>query len=121
MAAILVIEDNPAYNQMVKLLLEAEGHDVKTAFNGALGLQLFKERKFDLVLTDIFMPEMEGLETIRELKSLNPDIKVISMSGGGTYQDLTYLKFTRDLGADRIFVKPFDNRELLKAIDELVA
>ncbi len=120
MTRILVIEDNVAYNKMLKMILEEKGYEVSTAFNGNEGLSLFKENKFDLIVTDIYMPEKEGMETIKEIRSIDPNIKIIAMSGGGKYKEFIYLQFTKDLGADRIFKKPFDNRELLQAISELV-
>jgi len=80
---ILVIDDESQLRAMLKKFLEMEGYEVITASNGKEGLHLFSEDPADLVITDLIMPDKEGIETIKELKASNPKTKVIAMSGGG--------------------------------------
>jgi len=120
MAAILVIDDEDLVVLMLKRLLEKAGHQVTTASNGNLGLKAFQEHNPDLVVTDLIMPEKEGIETIMELRQIQPDIKIIAISGGGGYgKPEDYLPVAKGLGADRVFSKPFDEQEFLSAIEQL--
>ncbi len=121
MARILVIEDDEAYQRMIQVLLEREGHQVTTASDGKEGIRLFKENPVELIITDIYMPEKDGLETITELKPEFPEVKIIAVSGGGSrgWKDST-LVMAEDLGADAVLSKPFEKAELFKTIEELL-
>lgn len=118
---ILVIDDEESVRFVVKEMLEFEGYEVTTAPNGKVGLQLFRKDPTDLILTDIFMPEMEGLETIRELHRDFPQLKIIAMSGGGESGMLSFLSFAKRFGALRTLRKPFSREELLETVQELLA
>lgn len=118
---ILVIDDEESVRFVVKEMLEFEGYEVTTAPNGKVGLQLFRKKPTDLILTDIFMPEMEGLETIRELHRDFPQLKIIAMSGGGESGMLSFLSFAKRFGALRTLRKPFSREELLEVVKELLA
>ena len=83
-------------------------------------MKLFRENRTDLVITDIFMPEKEGVEIIRELKKEFPTLRIIVMSGGGRKAEFSYLETAEIFGADRSFAKPFERQEMLTAIQELV-
>ncbi|MCD6116509.1 response regulator, partial [bacterium] len=83
MAYILVMEDERIIQTIIRRYLEREGHEVVIAGDGEEGIKLYNERPADLVLTDIIMPKKEGIETIRDLKKISPDVKIIAMSGGG--------------------------------------
>jgi len=121
MARILVIDDDDEVRGMVKEILVRVGHDVAEAVNGEEGLQIFAEEPTDLVITDIFMPEKEGLETIRELKRIYPEVKIIAMSGGIAVMDSSHtLWLAKGLGADRTVPKPIARDELLAAVDDLL-
>lgn len=117
---ILVIDDEESVRFVVKEMLEFEGYEVTTASNGKVGLQLFRKDPTDLILTDIFMPEMEGLETIRELHRDFPQLKIIAMSGGGESGMLSFLSFAKRFGALRTLRKPFSREELLATVRELL-
>ena len=117
---ILVIDDEESVRFVVKEMLEFEGYEVTTAPNGKVGLQLFRKDPTDLILTDIFMPEMEGLETIRELHRDFPQLKIIAMSGGGESGMLSFLSFAKRFGALRTLRKPFSREELLATVRELL-
>ena len=102
----------------MRIGLEAAGYDVDEASDGAEGLTLFKQQPADLIVTDIYMPNKEGLETIRELRRLDPDVKIIAMSGGGSAGD--FLPIAKRLGAAKTMQKPFDNEMLLEAVSEVL-
>ncbi len=120
MARILVIEDDPMLRRMINHQLQSEGHEVFEAPNGALGLKALEEKQADLVITDIFMPEKEGIETIMEVREKYPQAKIIAISGGGRLESVNYLELARNLGAHKIFQKPVKREELLDAVHELL-
>ena len=99
MAKILVIDDEPSILLMIKKMLEKEGHEVDLALNGRDGMELFENIKPDLVITDIIMPEKEGLETIFELRKKNPGLKIIAISGGGRISPEGYLPRCKTSGS----------------------
>jgi CheY-like chemotaxis protein len=121
MARILVIDDDNDVRHMVKEMLVRVGHDVTEAVNGQEGLRMFAERPADLIITDIFMPEKEGIETIREVKQDFPEVIIIAMSGGIAAMDSSVtLRGAKKLGADRTVPKPIDRDELLAVVDDLL-
>src|SRR5689334_21685732 len=105
MALILVIDDDPAMRRLVTRVL-AGRHKVIEAENGAEGLTLRAQHHPDLIITDILMPQKEGIETMREVKKLAPATKIIAMSGDAS-PNLMYLGMARSLGADAVLAKPF--------------
>ena len=119
-ARILVIDDEEEIRDILKQMLELEGYQVITAMDGNEGIKLFKQDPFDLVITDIIMPDKEGIETIIELRREFPDVKIISISGGGRIGPHDYLKMSKKLGAERSFTKPFERKKILQAIVELL-
>ncbi|MCJ8501903.1 response regulator [Desulfatitalea alkaliphila] len=126
MHRVLIIEDDDYVQNMLKQTLERAGYDVAAAANGAEGLKLYESNQqvsapFEVVITDLIMPEMEGIETITMLRKRNPDVKVIAISGGGRNRPEDYLFLAEKLGADRTFSKPVDRQALLDAVAELVA
>ncbi len=122
MKSILVIDDEEQLVKMVCTMLEREGYRVSVAQNGKQGLRLFRQEPVDLVITDIFMPEKEGLETIRELRREFPGIKIIAMSGGmAKAEGFSALPLAEKLGADHTLVKPFRRTELLSLVAECLA
>lgn len=119
MAHILVIEDDVAIRDLLRDVLEHHGHEVHVAADGREGLEAFHRYGADLVITDILMPDQEGLQTISELRQDNPDLKIVAVSGGGVIGSQTYLDRARDLGADRTIQKPFSVADVLAAVREL--
>lgn len=117
MALILVIDDEDQVRTMVRHTLEKMGHTVCEAANGNDGLHMFECARFDLVVTDIIMPEMEGIETIMEIRRRNPEARIIAMSGGGRARNLEFLPLAKKLGADQALRKPFRRAELLEVVD----
>ena len=120
MAKIIVIDDEPYILLMLKKMLEKEGYQVDMATNGVEGIELYHKHGADLIITDIVMPEKEGLETIINLKAENPSLKVIAISGGGRVDSREYLHSAQLLGAEKIFQKPFKKDEIVQAVRELL-
>lgn len=120
MSRILVIEDDDAVRAMLKNTLEREGYDVKVATNGGEGQSIFRQYPAELIITDILMPEKEGIETIMELRRDFPDVKIMAISGGGMIASEEYLKIAKSAGALRTLPKPFRRDDLLKNIRELL-
>ena len=120
MARILVIDDEEGLRMIVREILESAGHEVLLAGDGQQGLELQRTERADLVITDIFMPQKEGIETIIELRQEFPGIKIIAMSGGGALRTLDYLPAAQEFGALRTLSKPFEAAVLLATVDELL-
>ncbi len=121
MARILVVDDEPEVLLLLTDILESVGHEVVQATNGAEGLREFQKGDVDLIVTDIIMPDKEGLESIMDYKQLNPEVKIIAISGGARIGPHTYLKMAEKFGAKKVFSKPFRNKELLDAVEELLS
>lgn len=120
MARTLVVEDDDAVREVLAQTLELGGHEVRTAADGNQAVRVAAEWLPDLVITDIVMPEKEGLETIMELRGALPGLKIIAISGGGVGGPDDYLQPARALGADRVLAKPFRFEQLATLIDELL-
>ena len=117
MARILVIDDDADVRAVILDTLESAGHEVILAGDGNQGLRLQRLHQAELVITDILMPEKEGIETIRELRHEFPKQKIIAMSGGGrALASLDYLKVARELGAHVVLHKPFGSDKVLDAV-----
>lgn len=115
---ILIIDDEVHILLMLKKMLERAGYTVDIASNGLEGLDLFRRDQPDLVITDIIMPEKEGLETIREMKKEAPQLKILAMSGGGKISADNYLDTAKIFGASGIIEKPFNQSRLLSMVEE---
>ena len=120
MARIEVIDDDQAIRTTIKLLLEREGHDVVLAEDGAKGLEQFRTGQFDLLIVDLFMPGMDGLETIRSIHRMQPDIPIIVISGYAFRTALEsvpdFLNMAIKFGAVSSLQKPFRPSQLLSAV-----
>lgn len=117
---ILVIDDDDQMRVLLRQVMEWAGYEVEEAENGREGMQKQRRQPTDLVITDLIMPEQEGLETIGLLRKEFPRTKIIAISGGGRIGPEAYLPAAQELGADRVFSKPFDVRELAGAVKELI-
>nr|MEE4269513.1 response regulator [Candidatus Krumholzibacteria bacterium] len=120
MARILIIEDDNEVREYLESVISRAGYEVISAENGKEGVELFATQPADLVVTDIIMPEKDGIETIMDLRRANPGLKVIAISGGGRSEPENYLHSARLLGANRTMKKPFTNQEMLAAIADLL-
>ncbi|MGX4801505.1 response regulator [Bradyrhizobium guangdongense] len=121
MANILIVDDDPAVQYTIRLLLERAGHHVTVAGDGRKGLAQFEVNSFDLLFLDIFMPGMDGLETMRHVRALQPGIPIVVISGRSitpdAYAEPDFLKMATKLGAVASLQKPFRADALLAAVD----
>jgi CheY-like chemotaxis protein len=116
MARILLIDDESALRFPIRVKLVAMGHTVEEASNGKIGLERFRAFSPDLVITDMVMPVMEGMETIQALRRSGSSVKIIAMSGDGMNPAGAYLRTAEKLGADYVLAKPFSHEELEAAV-----
>jgi len=117
---ICVIDDDALVRQLVAELLSARGFSVLQAEDGDAGLQIIADKRPSLIITDIMMPNREGIETIRDAKRRFPSIPILVMSGSAIGGKANFLDFARKLGADALIVKPFDHDAFLQRVDELL-
>jgi two-component system, chemotaxis family, chemotaxis protein CheY len=125
MSHVLLVDDSEKIRNTVKLMLESAGFDVTLAIDGEDAVNQFREERFDLVISDIVMPRKDGLQAIRELREMTPDIPIVAMSGvthfssGMCGQETSYaLTFAEVFGATRTISKPFSRDDLLTVIRE---
>ncbi|MDJ0893667.1 MAG: response regulator [Alphaproteobacteria bacterium] len=116
MPDILVIDDDDEYRAVTCQMLESAGFHVRQAPDGDSGITLYKSEPADLVITDILMPEKEGLETIIELRREDPTAKIIAISGGSLDPHLDHLDYAQKLGAQAILRKPFRRQDLVALV-----
>jgi CheY-like chemotaxis protein len=116
MARILIIDDEDELRSMLRQMLEQAGHEVTEAVNGAEGIQIYERDAPDLIITDIIMPEKEGVETIIALRRANPDLPIVAISGGGRLEATDFLSMAKKLGARHTLAKPFRRDQLLDAV-----
>lgn len=130
MTKILVIDDEKDIRDVLKKLLQREGYDVMVAQDGLDGLSAFREQQPDIIITDIVMPEKDGVNVIKDIRNEFPEIKIIAISGGGKLDPLqyqpesisttVYLAAADSAGANLTLTKPFNKEQLLKAIRQLL-
>ena len=118
MARILVIDDEDLVRFCAREILEAVCHEVAEACDGEAGIALHDAAPFDLIITDILMPGKGGIQTINELKSKDPNLKIVAISGGGRNRNLDSLSLAKKYGADRALAKPYTEEDLLKVVRE---
>ena len=116
MKSILIVDDNLMMRKLIRNVFREEGYKIEEAKNGNEGLKLAQKNHFSLVITDIIMPEMEGLEFIMQLKRDFPDTKIIAISGSKPY----YLYVAKKLGIDGVFTKPLNHTEFLNAVRKIM-
>lgn len=119
MALVLVIDDQPQIRRMVRNILSAGGHSVIEADDGAAGLERLAEQLPAIVVTDILMPNAEGIETIFAMRRTAPEVKIIAMSGSGSGGGMNFLETARRAGADETLPKPFRAEDLLAMVERL--
>ena len=115
-ARILVIDDDDLVRDTVRDMLESGGHEARAVADGVAGLDALAADPADLVVTDILMPNKDGVETIIALRRRFPGVKIIAMSGGGQARNLDFLELAAKVGASEVLVKPFTREALLAAV-----
>ncbi len=121
MTRILLVEDDRAVRDLLYRQLTDAGYDVEVAEDGTDGLKIYRDQQPDLVVTDIIMPEMEGIQMMRELRRESPDVRVIAISGGGRGSADTYLQLAARMGAKSTLEKPVRQDTLLAAVEDALS
>lgn len=120
MASILVVDDDSALRRLVTTVLERRKFSVAEAADGGQALDVLRTTAFDLVITDIVMPQIEGLELVRYVRARHPSAKVMAVSGGGSHL-VSYTQLAKELGADAVLAKPFTPAELVAVVERLLS
>ena len=115
---ILVIDDEADICEMTKLLLERAGHEVACTSDSRLAGRMLKEQAFDAVITDMLMPDKDGLEVMADLRRNHPEVRIIASSGGGRVSSDSYLHIARKSGAHALLSKPFTMPELIASVEQ---
>lgn len=118
---ILLVDDDESVLKTISPMLQDAGFAVIPANTARAGLDQLKETTVDLIITDIVMPEMEGIEFIRHLKTKFPPVPIIAISGGWRTSEVDFLAFAKKLGANTVLEKPFGRKELLEAVNTALA
>jgi two-component system chemotaxis response regulator CheY len=121
MASVLIIDDDASVRRVLRSTLERAGHQVVEAGNGAEGMQRYRTRPADLVITDVFMPDQDGIETIQQLRQEFPDCRILAISGGSVGGTSGTLTDAMLFGADATLAKPFAIQQLTAAVADLLA
>jgi CheY-like chemotaxis protein len=117
---ILLVDDDDLSRGTIHRMLERADHEVISTASGAAALELFLQHRPSVVITDLIMPDTDGLELIQELRKVDPDVRILAISGGGRVNANEYLTVARKFGAAGILAKPFSNQELKDALAVLV-
>jgi DNA-binding response OmpR family regulator len=120
MPKILIIDDDAGARRMITRILVDSGHEVIEAENGVDGVRKYLEERTNLIITDIIMPEKEGIQTIADIRASGSTVGIIAISGGGSGAGNLYLNMAVELGADAVLAKPFRPSELLALVDDLL-
>jgi CheY-like chemotaxis protein len=120
MPGVLIVEDDRELREMLKMSLLRKGYTVQEAENGKEAISHFKPLITDLVVTDLIMPDEDGIKVVIRLRELKPAIKIIAISGGGKVGPGSYLNLAKALGADAIYSKPFSIKDLIVKIEQLL-
>lgn len=131
MTSVLIIDDEEEVGHALRRVLERARYTVSTAGGGREGLALLDQHQPDLVITDIIMPKMHGIELIRTIRARHPATRIVAISGGGNFGPLqyqpeaittsAYLAAASEAGADAVLTKPFDKDELLEVVRRLLS
>ena len=116
MASILLVEDDDELRSLLKELLTSSGYEVLETSNGTRACEVYQRDRFDLVITDVVMPDIDGLEVIMELQRLDKNVGIIAISGAGQDKGKDYLRIAKKLGAQFTLSKPFTNADFLDAV-----
>jgi CheY-like chemotaxis protein len=118
MAHIVVIDDDDQVRYFIRRTIEKEGHSVSEAADGAEGVRAFQDSATDLVFCDLIMPNKEGLETIRELRALDSNVRIVAISGGFYQTGVDYLPLAKALGAITVLRKPFHRADIVELLQQ---
>jgi len=116
-SSILIVDDEPGIRELLGMILESAGHTVIAAVDGVEAPKIMASRQIDIVITDLLMPERDGIEFITEIRQKYPNVKIVAMSGGGHIARDSYLRIAKNFGAHCLLEKPFSQAGVMKAID----
>ena len=120
MTSILLVDDDEQFRSMLSESLRLAGYEVTEARDGREGIKLYRDHPGDLIITDLIMPEKEGLETIQEFRRNYPEVKIIAISGGSRNGSVDYLKIAKAFGALQVLAKPFPRQRILEVITQVL-
>jgi DNA-binding NtrC family response regulator len=118
--SILIVDDEPGIRELLCMMMESAGHTVATAEDGAEAPKVMAAQPIDVVITDLLMPERDGLEFITEIRKSYPKVKIIAMSGGGHIARDSYLRIAKNFGAHYLLEKPFSQSGVMGAIEAVL-
>lgn len=121
MPGIMIVEDDTEVREMLVKAFSRNRFQIIEASDGKEALSKFKPSIVNIVITDILMPEEDGLKVIIKLKEIKPELKIIAISGGGKVGPANYLNIAKKLGADEIYIKPFSLKAMMSRIEELLS
>ena len=121
MSPVLVVDDDTQVLDVMSKMLRLEGDSLSIAENGQQVVNQIRDAQFDLVITDLIMPEKEGQETIADICKNSSELPIIAISGGGRVGPMDYFETARFIGADATLAKPFGRRELITTVSDLLA
>lgn len=121
MKTVLIIDDDQKMLDLLRHYLRNEEFKVLSALDGEEGMELFERNRVDLIIIDIFMPNMDGIQTIMEVRQKSPSSRILVISGGGEYTGLEYLKQAKALGAEEALVKPFTRKDFLNTVHNMLS
>ena len=122
MARIIVIDDEADMRTLLRAILESQDHEIDEAENGALALKALGESHYDLIITDVLMPDEDGFVVVKETLKLQSDAKILAISGGGLNLGSNWsLEMIEQLGAHAVLKKPFEMHEFLNKVEGLLA
>ena len=121
MTKILVVDDEAPIRELLRLAFQTRGYEVAEAENGAVALEQHEKFRPSVVIIDLIMPGMEGIEAIRHLRKRDPELRIIALSGGGSLGFVDFLKYAEQLGADLAMSKPVALKELLASVAQLIS
>ena len=116
---VLIVEDDAVYAKAIRSVLRKQGYKISFTDNGVDAIEKFKQESFDLVITDIFIPDKEGIELIQEIREINPTVKIIAISSGGNVGRTSFLKLAEAMGANTGLEKPFGPDKIIEVINSL--
>jgi CheY-like chemotaxis protein len=119
LAEVLVADDDPIMRALLHEILTQAGHEVVEAEDGRAALRLAETRSFDLVVTDMLMPDMDGIELIQALRTSRPSLRILAISGGGRFKAENVLRWGAAVGADAVMTKPIAAKALLEMVERL--
>jgi len=131
MSRILIIDDEPSVRRALRRILEKSGHEIEEASDGAAGVVACATSEPDLIITDIIMPKMNGIDAVTAIRQAHPNVRILAISGGGNFEPQSYkpeaittsayLAAAERSGADAVMTKPFDRAQLMEKVDALLA